>query len=204
MLHPDARRADPECDTCTRGRRRRRDFKARNTTDLYKNSPGSVRHRRTPTTRKKSSQAAGVGIGMLLDHLGHTSEDIRWLSMRCHSRALGMHTHAHAHAPLGKNNIGARTPNCPLPFEFMINIHIAWVITRFLKHVTQKLRVRRYFNFFFLCGVFWAVTKWWLKKNTNHKAHELWSTHTYLLQKKWRPESLQKAKVWMHPLEGAL
>lgn len=98
MLHPDARRAEPGVRHMHRGRRRRRDFKARNTTDLYKNSPGSVRHRRTPTTRKKSSQAADVGIGMLLDHLGHTSEDIRWLSMRCHSRALGMHTHAHAHA----------------------------------------------------------------------------------------------------------
>lgn len=194
-----------------RGRRRRRDFKARNTTDLYKNSPGSVRHRRTPATRKESSQAAGVGIGILLDHLGHTSEDIRWLSMRCHSRALGMHAHAHA------RTIWEKQYRCPKPQTTHSPLNL-WLI--FISHESlldffnMSLRNCVSGDIFIssaaccsppLCGVFWAVTKRWLKKTQTIKCLNYEARiRIYHTKKKWRPESLQKAKVWMHPLEGAL
>lgn len=166
MLHAEQ---TPECDTCT-----------------VEGDGGEILRLATPLTFTKTVLAL-CGTGELRQPgrsrvrrpvLALGCYWIIWdthqrISDGCRCAVTAAHwectrTHTHTHALLGKNNIGARTPNYPLPFEFMINIHIAWVITRFLKHVTQTLRIRRYFLLLLLMWCFLGCDKMMTKKK-NHK-----------------------------------
>lgn len=114
MLHPDARRADPECDTCT-----------------VEGDGGEILRLGAPLTFTKTVLAL-CGTGELrqpgrsrvrrpvlaLGYYWIIWDTHQRISDGCRCAVTAAHwecTHTHTHAVFGKSNIGARNPKLPTP-----------------------------------------------------------------------------------------